>query len=416
MAKLDLARAPPVWVPRLFLLTTPLWGVIAGLMLAHDGAAALQSRWALPTLALTHVFTLGVLGNAMFGSLLQFLPAAAGVRVRGGAGASVVLHVLLNAGTVALVAGFRGAGASAFATATVLLAAAFGLLAAMTLPGLPRGAGPASVRGGIGFALVAALATATLGIAMARGLAGLVPALPVLPWADVHATWGVLGWALALVASVARVVVPMFQGVPVASVRAHVAALTLAAIVLVTGSALAVNGRPHALRSGAAAVAGVFVIDALWRQWRTPPKRNPELVLAWRAGLLALLAAAAVLAANGAAVLVGVLALGVGLPLLVLGMQLEIVAFLGWIELHRRCGRGTRLPPVQHLLPAATKTRVLRVQMAAGALLVVAALWPGDVAARLAGSALAAAHAVAWFALAASVRRTRRWRLEESRA
>ena len=389
MAKLDLARAPPVWVPRLFLLTTPLWGVIAGLMLAHDGAAALQSRWALPTLALTHVFTLGVLGNAMFGSLLQFLPAAAGVRVRGGAGASVVLHVLLNAGTVALVAGFRGAGASAFATATVLLAAAFGLLAAMTLPGLPRGAGPASVRGGIGFALVAALATATLGIAMARGLAGLVPALPVLPWADVHATWGVLGWALALVASVARVVVPMFQGVPVASVRAHVAALTL---------------------------AGVFVIDALWRQWRTPPKRNPELVLAWRAGLLALLAAAAVLAANGPAVLVGVLALGVGLPLLVLGMQLEIVAFLGWIELHRRCGRGTRLPPVQHLLPAATKTRVLRVQMAAGALLVVAALWPGDVAARLAGSALAAAHAVAWFALAASVRRTRRWRLEESRA
>lgn len=37
-------------------------------MLLPGGGLALESRWAPPTLALVHALTLGVLGNAMFGS------------------------------------------------------------------------------------------------------------------------------------------------------------------------------------------------------------------------------------------------------------------------------------------------------------------------------------------------------------
>jgi hypothetical protein len=78
MAKIALDQMPSPALPRRFLLSAPLWGMVAGALLVSDGALTLQTRWAPATLALAlvHAFTLGVLGNAMFGSLLQF-PAAA---------------------------------------------------------------------------------------------------------------------------------------------------------------------------------------------------------------------------------------------------------------------------------------------------------------------------------------------------
>ncbi|WP_227978212.1 hypothetical protein [Arenimonas daejeonensis] len=133
--RLALDQAPAPAGPGRFLHTVPAWGALAGLMLMVEGPALLLSRWSPATVAPVHVFTLGVLGNAMFGSLLQFLPAAAGVRVRGGSREAAWLHGALNLGSAALVAGLwwpsallRGIGACA-------LALAFLLLVSATLPG-----------------------------------------------------------------------------------------------------------------------------------------------------------------------------------------------------------------------------------------------------------------------------------------
>lgn len=110
--------------------------MVAGALLLDEGALALQTHWAPATLALVHAFTLGMLGNAMFGSLLQFLPAAAGVRVRGGTRAGWALFGLLNAGTLLLVTGFRAMRTELLLAAVPTLALAFALLAAIALPGL----------------------------------------------------------------------------------------------------------------------------------------------------------------------------------------------------------------------------------------------------------------------------------------
>src|SRR6185312_17183962 len=107
MTKLRLDRAPAAPLPLRFLLTVPLWGVLAGVLLIVDGDVALRTRWQPATLALVHVFTLGVLGNVMFGSVLQFLPAAAGVRVRGGVRLGRLLHAVFNLGVLLLVAGLH---------------------------------------------------------------------------------------------------------------------------------------------------------------------------------------------------------------------------------------------------------------------------------------------------------------------
>src|SRR3546814_4553049 len=132
MTQLRLEQAPAPSLPRRFLLSAPCWGMLAGVLLIVDGDSALRMRWNPATLALVHMFTLGVLGNAMFGSVLQFLPAAAGVRVRGSAALGPWLHVLFNLGTLLLVAGLHQGWRDALLAAAVLLPLAFVLLATMT--------------------------------------------------------------------------------------------------------------------------------------------------------------------------------------------------------------------------------------------------------------------------------------------
>ncbi len=409
MAKLALDQAPPPNLPRRFLLTSPLWGMVAGAMLLADGDTTVLSRWAPTTLALVHAFTLGVLGNAMFGSLLQFLPAAAGVRVHGGVATGRGLHILLNLGTLALLAGFRWSQPQWLLMAAGCLGSAFVLLAAMTLPGLVMARAQRLLRTGIAIAVVAGVATAVIGAAMLFGLSGVAGGLPLLPWVNIHAAWGVLGWMLVLVAGVAQVVMPMFLGTAGARPAAQTAWLATAVTGLLLGALCAARGHDAVLRGFTAMCAAAFALAALRRQWQARRKRNVCLGHYWRAGLLALLAASLVLAGGGPALLAGVLAIGIGLPLLLVGMQLEIVAFLGWIELQRGSGRGIHLPSVQRLLPDADKARVLGLHLGACALLLAAVLWPQPALARLAGAALAGAYGGLTLALLGVGRRSQQF-------
>lgn len=405
MTKLRIELAPSPRVPLRFLLTVPAWGAVAGAMLIAGGDALLLSRWAPATLALVHALTLGVLGNAMIGSLLQFLPAAAGVPTAGGPKRAGLLHGLLNAGTAALLPGFWLGAPMLLTAAAVLLAAAFALLAAMTLPGLLRAAPRGLPVIGIAIAIACGAIAATLGARMALGLAGHTSlGLPLLPWADVHAAWGVFGWALLLLACVSQTVMPMFQGTNATRPALHAGGLAFAVGGLLLGSAMGHAVLRWTLVLGVAGFAG----EALWRQARRPRPGNAGLVRAWRDGLLVLVASALLLAADAPAVVIGTLVVAVALPLLVVAMQLEIVAFLGWIGLRRGVARGNRIPGVEHLLPARSKARVLAAFRIAAVVLAAAALWPHPALAHGAGVALAGAYVVLMLVLVAVGRRCRR--------
>jgi hypothetical protein len=402
MTRLAIDRGPPVDLPRRFLLSTPAWGMLAGVLLALHGASMLRARWDPALLAATHAMALGVLGNAMCGSLLQFLPVAAGVRVRGGELAGRALHALLNTGTLALVAGLYLASPRMLALAAVVAPAAFVLLAAMLLPGLVQAGGQRLLRAGIGAALVAALVTVALGAALALLLGGHVRSgLPLPALADVHAAWGLAGWVLVLLASVGRVVVPMFQGTGEVPARLQTAWMVALGLLLVAGSlAWPGLGEPRVLRIGVALATLAFAFGVAWLHWRSPRQRNAPLRGFWAAAAAVLvLAAAGLLRGAASGLAAGVLALGIGLPLLVTGMQLQIVPFLAWIALQRRCGRGMRVPPVQRLLGDQLRWQVLQAFVLAGVLLALALAWPRDGIARVAGIALLLAHALAWHAL-----------------
>lgn len=409
MAKIAIDQAPPTALPRRYLLSASAWGFAAGALLLVDGGAVLQTRWAPSTLAMVHALTLGLLGNAMFGSLLQFLPAAAGVRVRGGTRAATLLHVLLNLGVVLLVAGFRTMRPQALHLGGAVVALAFAQLGAMTLPDLLRAHRQRLLCTGIGAAIAAALVTTALGVAMLFGLTGLGGLAPAA-WADVHAGWGVLGWALGLIAAVGAVVMPMFQGTRELPSKMQLAWMALLATVLAAGTIATANGfGSGVLRWGTALCLALFALSGWWLQWRAPRSRNAWLVRSWRAGFAALLGAALVLVADGPAILCGVLVLGIALPWLIAGMQMEIVAFLGWIELHRRCGRGVRLPPVQALLTEHHKAGVFVAQALAAWALLLASAWPTPLGARIAGFSLAGSQMLLCWRLLGVGRHIRRF-------
>ena len=214
-----------------------------------------------------------------------------------------------------------------------------------------------------------------------------------------------------LLASVARIVMPMFQGTAAMPARAQT--LWLASVLLMLPAAAwwrwAGDDGRWLLATVVVHVA-LFAGAALWLQWRSPRVRRGPLLWSWRGGQIVLVLAA-VLLAGGArgAVLAAALGLGIALPLLLTGMALEIVAFLGWIQLHRSIGRGVQLPGVQRLMPARERGIAVAGQSVAGALVVVAAWHPGAWLARVAGASVCAAWLLVDAAFLNTNRRVRRF-------
>ncbi len=394
MSSLAISKAPPLARPLRFLLTVPLWGCIAGGWLAWHGDALLVSRWTPATVALVHFLTLGVLGNAMLGALLQFLPVAAASPPPGAITAPLT-HVMLNAGLPLLAIGLVQGSPPALAGAAALLGLALLLAAAEALRALLGGGAPRALRLGLGTALTGLVFTAVLGVVLCFGLAGGV-ALPLDRLTDLHAATGLLGWVLMLIAAVSTITMPMFQNTPRAPPWAFIAWIALAAAGLLAGGAWRLAGAPDALALCAAIPALLLMCASLALQWRAPQRRNPALTRFWACGSLAVAAACLwLLAASFAllpeSVMPGVLGLGIGLPLMLTGMLLEITAFLAWVRLRLSGVRGKRIPNTEALMPEKEKSLLLTAHLAAATLLAATPGWPG--LAQIAGLALLCAYA-----------------------
>ena len=391
MSGLAFASAPRPSLPMRFLVAALAWGAVAGLWLAWQGEIALLSRWTPATLVLVHVFALGLLGNAMLGSLVQFLPVAAGSPLPG---TRVVpwLHAAFNAGLALLLATLAASSHALALPAGGLLGGSLAIFALLALAAVIRGKGARVVREGIGLALLALIATAALGLLLLAARTGWRgPAAAGM--VDVHAAFGVIGWVLGLLAAVGGVTLPMLQGtrtLPVPALRTWQIASMLTLGISVATLADVVPGSAWRL---AAWPLAAFALTVYVLQARAPHRRNPVLRRFWQAGCACLFAASLLaLRPDVPLVPLGVLVLGVGLPLLVVGMALEITAFLTWIALRQRVPRGVRVPGVGSLFEEADRRRAFVLHAVAGAWLVAAAFAPA--LARSAGLAIALAYAV----------------------
>lgn len=406
---LDLGQSPPLHVVLRFFLSTPLFALLAALLLFWQGELALQSRWSPPTLALTHLFTLGALGMSMAGALIQILPVVATAPLPRTGLLARAVHALLGAGALTLASAFLLNLPWLFQAALALLLAALLWLAGALTVGLwqPSPPGAAPMLGTVRLALAALLVTVSLGAPLAAALgwpgsAGF--SLPLVT--DLHAAWGVFGWSGLLVAGVAFQVVPMFQVTPLYNrhFTQRLGVLVFLLLVLWSVMALQLGVRAHWMRVVTGAlIMFSFAAFAFHTLYLLAQRKRPEpdaMTWFWRLAMASLLACALLwvlperVIGPARPLALGVLALVGFLYSAISGMLYKIVPFLVWHDLQEQAAdRGRKIPGVKHLLPDQLARRQFWGHCGALLLLLAACWWPQQLARP---AALALGGSAAW--------------------
>lgn len=384
-----------------FFLTAPLFAVAAGLLLVWQGEAVLTTRWQPHTLSFVHLLVAGFMLQAMCGALLQFVPVAAGGNVWRPLAVARWTHALATLATLLLVGGFLGFSPRLFEGAAALFVLALGPFIAVVCAALVRPLAAGATLTALRIALGSLAVTLGLGVGLAWSL-GHANAWPLMALTDLHAGWGLGGWALILLAGVSYYTVPMFQltpPYPARWARAFPWAMLVVLLLLSIQTALAV---PPSLRWAewlGAGLAAAFAASTLWLQQRRRRRQSDVTLWFFRLAMLALVAlpvSALVFAAVPALadapqtmIWLGLLAI-VGLFVSAInGMLYKIVPFIGWLSLQQ--GQ----PRVAPTMPALISTAAMRGQWhahcLAGAALLAAVWWPP--LARLAGGLFACSAA-----------------------
>ncbi len=210
---LSLEQAPPIGVILRFFLTVPFSGMLLSLLMLYAGSDLLVPH-SPPAVAAVHMLFIGVITMAMVGALFQMLPVLAGVVIEVPSRRASLIHLLLTLGTISLGWAFVGFAPVAYASAGLLLGAAFAYLILLTLPALLRQRGGTSTLRGMQTALLSLTAAVAFAVVMLYGygrgeLGGLHEALRAS-----HYTFALIGWVGFLIISVAFQVVEMFYVTP----------------------------------------------------------------------------------------------------------------------------------------------------------------------------------------------------------
>ncbi|HEX8613550.1 MAG TPA: permease [Telluria sp.] len=407
---LSLEQSPPLGAVLRYFLATPVFALLAGALLLWQGAPALASRWSPATLALTHLLTVGTLGMTMAGALIQILPVVAGVSLPRVRTLAPGVHALLAGGTAALASAFLFTQPWLFQLALALLLPGFAwLVGALTLalwqmP--PPGALPmtATVRLALGSLVVTVCLGALLASAFAWPKAAAL--LPLTLATDVHALWGVFGWAGLLLAGVSFQVVPMFQVTPLyGKPLPQVLGVTIfLLLVLWTVGATALRARLAWIDTLASALLlGAYAVFALATLRLLARRKRPQadaMTLFWRLAMGSMLACAALwavpaqMAGEGRTLAMGMLMLVGFLYSTINGMLYKIVPFLVWRELQERAPEGQRAPAIKMLITDQSAQRQFWLHAAALAVLLAACWWPAQLARPAAGALFLSAVAL----------------------
>jgi len=419
-------NAPPFAAPLRFFLTAPLFAVLAGLLIAFEGPDLFASRWTPGALAATHLLTVGFMLQVMLGALIQILPVVTGANLKRPLAVARIVHVGLSAGALLLASGFYSGIPGLLSSAALVLALTVLLFLAATVLALSGVPSTSPTIRGLKLALLGLAGVVGLGVLMALALAyGWALPLPAL--ADLHAGWGLGGWAGVLLAAMAYVVVPMFQLTPGYPMRASwwfpVAMLGM----LLLWSAAVLADWPWLVRLSqfAAAVAGMaFAGLTLRLQAKRRRARADATYRYWQLGLSASIVALLMLASaalwldavgvEGWTLVFGVLLVAGGFLPFIAGMLYKIVPFLAWLHL-QECGKAkVPAPAMNKLLPDVDTRRQMLAYVAALLLLLATVPFAGWLA-RPAGLAFAVANGWLWWNLASAIRRYRQAEIDIAR-
>lgn len=376
VAGLSFEQAPPVSIPLRFFIAAPFFGMLAALVLILDGDRLFISRWSAPALTLTHLMTVGYMLQIMVGALFQVLPVAGGSGLRAQGVLALVLQPLLASGAIALAAAFMFEWSFGYPFAAAAFSVGLGGLVVTVFVSLRGSEARGATHTGLQLALVALAVTVALGALMALARAGLID-VAWLSHTGLHVAWGLVGWALMLIASVAWLVVPMFLQTNPYPQRFAVGfgvalGTTLPAVTLgLIDIALATL-----MLAAVAAMFGALTLELLRRRQRAA---NNAIGRFWMLGMLCLVVASALAMFEaiepghvGLMLLAGVLILGGVSMSLLIGMLYKIVPFILWLKLrnHHR-----KVPSMNQFISERAQARHFWLHLAMLLALVFAPWW-----------------------------------------
>lgn len=375
---LSIDQSPPLALTLPFFLNVPLFGLLSCALAIWAGPDLFDSRWHPATLALTHAWTLGILGSAMLGALMHILAVAGNIRATLSRLSGGTLWALLTGGTLLLMIGFMAWLQWAWLLAALLLGTALtGYLACMANALWTQRrrvfAGAREILAPIRLALLFLTLTLLSGISMLTAL-GLGKPVPNL--LDSHMLFGLAGWTGLLVMAMSFQLLPIFQ-VTELYPRSLVRWLpwTLTGLLVASTALQSLPGPWLPLRE--LLLYLIILAFALWaivswaRLWRRKRPNADTVTLFWYSALASLIVCVPLLlwsrspAGHDTSLGIGILLIVGTLGSLVTGMLYTIVPFLLWREAqqavpvdlaHPERTRGLLrlIPKTGHYIPAAT--------------------------------------------------------------
>ncbi|NOQ90116.1 MAG: hypothetical protein GQ549_04130 [Gammaproteobacteria bacterium] len=396
-ADLSLQQAPPFSVPARFLVSAPLFGLMAALVLLWQGPDIISHRWTPEILAVTHLLTLGFLAMSMLGALLQLMPVLMGMVIPRPVFFSSIVHTPLFLGSLSLGLAWLLQINQLFIVAIVLLGFSFTVFVVVAADRLLRSANRHVTRSMMMLALLALFITVCLGVYLSMG-----HSLQTFPLArqltDLHLSWGLFGWVLLLIMAVAYQVIPMFQitdEYPVLhqrlmgwSVFASVLGLSLTYIWPMVWPMQTVK---LLLTIILAACLIIFALTTLWTLHKRRRQLADTTMRFWQLAMISLLlltlswGVTKLMNLDLPVFLLGVLMIHGFAMTTINGMMYKIIPFIIWLHLsvHNKNLRDkgerssqVKVPHMRKIIPEAAGLWQFRFHLVSLVLLVLATIWP----------------------------------------
>ncbi len=207
---LSLDQAPAEDIPFRFFLSVPLFGIMAGILIAVRGNLLFTTTWQLETVALTHLITLGWLVMTMMGAFYQMVPVFVGGQVPY-INLSKIVHAVLILGTLTLAIGLLFHLKISFLIALVCLIIAFSIFITQISLTLFKVKADRPVVVAMRISIISLAFTLLMGVLSVGAFAALWTfplSRPTIK--GIHLTLGLLGWVGCLIMGVGFHIIPMF--------------------------------------------------------------------------------------------------------------------------------------------------------------------------------------------------------------
>ena len=211
---LSLEQAPPISAPLRFYLTAPLFAIIAGVLLLLSDSSALQSRYSIDSIVITHAITIGFMSFIMLGSLTQMLPVLAGVKIYRVDLITKASHLALVFGTLFMIMGLKFEMPLLNTLAIILLASGFLAMIVVIFMAIKKVKNFTPTVTGMSVSLIFALFSVLMGLFLLFSYIDADAAIYRNIVANTHSVWAIFGFAGVLIVGVTFQVLPMFYVAP----------------------------------------------------------------------------------------------------------------------------------------------------------------------------------------------------------